>query len=148
MYCKNCGNEMNENAAVCLNCGAAKNAGKGYCANCGNAVNENASVCLNCGAAISSGKSGNGQTGDKQKTVAGLLAIFLGWLGLHWFYLGFNKKGLINICIWLVSLVVCFMLFIGWIGILGILALVIYNIYTAVQIFMGKQPDANGYELK
>lgn len=145
MYCKNCGSEMNENAAVCLNCGAAKNVGKGYCANCGNAVNENASVCLSCGAAISSGKSGNGQAGDKQKTVAGLLAIFLGHLGIHWFYLGFKNKAITNIVISLVSAVLVFAF---GIGIFGFIGLLIYNIYTAVQIFSGKQPDVDGYELK
>lgn len=33
--------------------------------------------------------------GDKNKFVAGLLALFLGTLGIHKFYLGFNKAGLL-----------------------------------------------------
>lgn len=143
MYCKNCGNEMNENAAVCLNCGTAKNTGKGFCANCGNAVNENAAVCLNCGANISN-KGGNGQVGDKHKIVAGLLSIFLGHLGIHWFYLGFKNKGIINILLTLASL---FLLFVMGLGVLAFIGVWIYDIVIAVQIFTGKQKDADGNEL-
>ena len=35
----------------------------------------------------------------KDKTTAGLLALFLGGIGIHWFYLGNNKKGLIYIAL-------------------------------------------------
>lgn len=142
MFCKNCGNEINDNAAVCLTCGAAKGTGKGFCANCGNAINENAAVCLNCGANISN-KGGSGQVGDKQKVVAGLLAIFLGHLGIHWFYLGFKEKAIINIVLTVVSAILCF---IG-IGILAFIGVWVYNIVVAVQIFTGKQKDANGNDL-
>ncbi len=34
-------------------------------------------------------------TGDKSKIVAGVLGILLGWLGIHKFYLGYVKEGLI-----------------------------------------------------
>ena len=40
----------------------------------------------------------------KQKIVAGLLGIFLGSLGIHQFYLGDTKKGVIRI---VVSVVTC-----------------------------------------
>ena len=40
----------------------------------------------------------------KDKTVAGLLAIFLGSLGIHKFYLGYNTAGIIML---LVSLLTC-----------------------------------------
>lgn len=142
MFCKNCGKEMNENAAVCLACGAEKDTGKGYCANCGSKVNENAAVCLSCGANIIT-KGGSGQTGDKQKIVAGLLAIFLGHLGIHWFYLGLTKKGVINIVLTFVAAILCFMA----IGIFALLGIWVYNIITAVSIFTGKQKDAEGNDL-
>ena len=51
MYCKNCGNPMDPNAAVCLNCGCAKGTGLSYCANCGQPVAPGAAVCTNCGKA-------------------------------------------------------------------------------------------------
>ena len=37
----------------------------------------------------------SGQQGPKSKIVAGLLAIFLGQMGIHKFYLGYNLPGLI-----------------------------------------------------
>ena len=39
----------------------------------------------------------------KQKLVAGLLGIFLGAWGIHQFYLGDNKKGIIRIVVTLVT---------------------------------------------
>ena len=39
----------------------------------------------------------------KQKLVAGLLGIFLGAWGIHQFYLGDNKKGVIRIVVTLVT---------------------------------------------
>ena len=35
MYCKNCGKEVAEGAAVCTNCGVAVGNGSAYCPNCG-----------------------------------------------------------------------------------------------------------------
>lgn len=39
----------------------------------------------------------------KQKLVAGLLGIFLGAWGVHQFYLGDNKKGIIRIIVTVVT---------------------------------------------
>lgn len=41
----------------------------------------------------------------KDRIVAGLLAIFLGWLGIHKFYLGFTAPGVIYLVISLVGLI-------------------------------------------
>ena len=35
MFCKNCGQQIDPNAAVCIHCGVAKNVGNKFCANCG-----------------------------------------------------------------------------------------------------------------
>lgn len=134
---------MNENAAVCLNCGAAKGTGKSFCSVCGEAVNENAVVCLKCGSSITE-QSSNDQKSEKSKTAAGLFAIFLGHLGIHWFYLGFKNKGITNI---LLSVASGILLFVLGLGVFGFIALWIYNIVTAIQIFTGKQRDADGHIL-
>ncbi|MBR6158905.1 MAG: TM2 domain-containing protein [Lachnospiraceae bacterium] len=42
--------------------------------------------------------------GSKDRVAAGLLAIFVGGLGIHKFYLGYNKEGIITLVI---SLVTC-----------------------------------------
>ncbi|MBO8477577.1 MAG: TM2 domain-containing protein [Bacteroidetes bacterium] len=65
-----------------------------YCPNCGTKVPENVRFCPKCGREIC--QSGN-RTGQKDKLVAGLLAIFLGYLGIHYFYLGKTTGGIITI---------------------------------------------------
>ncbi|MBS1016971.1 TM2 domain-containing protein [Acetobacter persici] len=42
-----------------------------------------------------------GASGEKSKIVACLLAIFLGSFGIHKFYLGYNKSGIIMLLVWL-----------------------------------------------
>ncbi|MDI9480938.1 MAG: TM2 domain-containing protein, partial [Bacillota bacterium] len=65
-----------------------------------------------------------GVSGEKSKIAAGLLAIFLGGLGIHKFYLGFTAQGLIflltNTIGWVVTI---FLLGLPNI-ILGIIALI------------------------
>jgi TM2 domain-containing membrane protein YozV len=40
----------------------------------------------------------------KSRMVAGILGLFLGYLGIHSFYLGDNKKGVLQIVVTLVTL--------------------------------------------
>lgn len=47
--------------------------------------------------------------GDKNKFIAGLLALFFGTFGVHKFYLGFNKAGLIMLACTLLGWVVFFL---------------------------------------
>ena len=92
MYCKNCGNSMDPNAAVCVKCGCAKGTGMSYCPNCGNPTVPGAAVCTACGCAL------NMVTAEsKSKMTAGLLGIFLGGLGIHNFYLGYTGKAIAQI---------------------------------------------------
>ena len=97
MFCKNCGESLNDNQAICLKCGVKTSDGRDFCANCGNAVNPNADVCLNCGVALKKA----GATGDylngKDKIVMALICFFLGGLGIHNFMLGETKKGVMKI---------------------------------------------------
>ena len=93
MYCKNCGQEMNENQAICLSCGVKKGEGDKFCANCGQTVEPGASVCLNCGVAIK--KAGN--LAGKDKITIALLCFFLGGFGVHNFVLGETKRGVTRI---------------------------------------------------
>jgi len=56
--------------------------------------------------------------GAEKKVVAGILAILLGSLGVHKFYLGYTKEGIIQLVI---SLGTC-----GLLGILGLIEGIIY----------------------
>ena len=71
MFCKNCGKEIDDNAYVCLNCGAKV----------GNDLSKGIAV----------GKSG------KSKVAAGLFGIFLGDIGVNNFYMGNIGLGIVDI---------------------------------------------------
>ena len=103
MYCKNCGKELNEGAAVCLSCGVQVGTGLSYCMKCGARLESGQAYCLSCGVAAdfgvsrTSGVSSDGKIGGQDKSVLILLAIFLGGFGVHNFMLGENKKAVAKI---------------------------------------------------
>lgn len=63
--------------------------------------------------------------GDKQKMVAGLLAILLGSFGAHKFYLGYKNEGIILLAVYLSGFVLSF-LAIGalWVWVPGVIGLI------------------------
>ena len=119
MYCKNCGEQMNDNQAICLKCGVKTGEGVGFCANCGQPVAPEAEVCLSCGVAV---KKAGGDYGKYDKITIALICFFLGSLGIHNFMLGETKKGIVR----LVLTVLCM-------GVGGIIALVDF-----IKILMDK----------
>lgn len=125
MFCRNCGQPMNDNQAICLNCGVEKGKGVNFCNNCGSPVAPEAKVCLNCGVAVNNtANSLNGQ----DKILMAILSFVLGGFGVHNFMMGETKKGIVKI----VTSFIC--------GIGGILALIDF-----VKILMDKytyNPDA------
>ena len=130
MYCKNCGNLMDNNASVCVKCGVATGVGNRFCHNCGKELTPGAAVCLNCGSAVTNLAPG---TEQKDKLTAGLLGIFLGSLGIHNFYLGFTTRAIIQI---VVTIVTC-----------GIGSL--WGFIEGILILTGSiNKDANGIPLK
>ena len=93
MYCKNCGEVINENQAICLKCGVKKGEGTTFCENCGQPVAQGSEVCLNCGVAVKKAGNLNGQ----DKIVMALVCFFLGGFGIHNFMMGETKKGIFKI---------------------------------------------------
>lgn len=65
------------------------------------------------------------QKSDKDKIVAGLLALFLGWLGIHYFYMGKATAGILTI---ILSFITC--------GIWDILIFI-----QAIMILVGSQEE-------
>ncbi len=92
MFCKNCGNALNETDAVCSACGVKVGEGNAYCANCGNIATPDADTCLSCGASLKPP-----YLNGKDKIIVILLALFLGGIGVHNFYMGETKKGIVKI---------------------------------------------------
>lgn len=133
MYCKNCGNQMDENAVVCVKCGCAKGTGISFCPNCGKPIDPNAAVCTSCGSATAPAVTAD----SKSKLAAGLLGIFLGSLGVHNFYLGFTGKAVAQLLITVLS---C-----------GVLSVVsgVWGLIEGIMILAGNtNKDAKGNALK
>ncbi|MBR5251988.1 MAG: TM2 domain-containing protein [Oscillospiraceae bacterium] len=109
-----------------------------YCSNCGTKLETNAAFCHNCGTKVigraNSTQYGTTSTaGQKSKFLAGILAILLGTLGIHNFYLGYTKKGIAQLLL--------FVFFLGSVSCL-------WGIIEAIMIFTDKiNCDAKGNPL-
>ncbi|MGL4676830.1 MAG: NINE protein [Brevinema sp.] len=62
-----------------------------FCTGCGAQIDELASSCPQCGRPAAKVQ----QEGGKSKTTAALLALFLGGVGVHKFYLGQTGTGIL-----------------------------------------------------
>ncbi len=65
-----------------------------FCRACGRPINAAAPLCPGCGAPQGRA-AGQGEVGDKSRIAAALLAILLGGLGVHKFYLARPFQGLL-----------------------------------------------------
>ena len=108
-----------------------------YCRNCGKEIPEDSNVCPYCG--ISQNTEGVTYVNDKDQTVAGLLAIFLGSLGIHKFYLGYKKEGITMLLVSILTL---------GIGafVVGILALIEGITYLTMDKDRFTRTYINGYK--
>lgn len=115
MYCRNCGKEIDPKASFCVNCGVAVGTGNSFCQNCGQSVTPDAQVCIHCGHMLYGGRGfagsyagyANGSPAyplQKSRIAAGILAILVGSLGIHNFYLGYNARGTVQL---LVTVLTC-----------------------------------------
>ena len=93
MYCRNCGKEVAARAVACPGCGVPPLAERHHCHGCGAATEPNQAMCTRCGVGLLSTSA----SGESKKIPAALLAIFLGGLGVHKFYLGCNTAGVVTL---------------------------------------------------
>ena len=103
-HCISCGEVISADADVCPSCGVGQDTlptsggeertvDEKYCTSCGAILNSDAEMCPECGVEQTVGAGS-----DKEKLVAGLLAIFVGGFGVHKFYLGDTKMGVLYLC--------------------------------------------------
>jgi TM2 domain-containing membrane protein YozV len=100
-----------------------KDADEMYCHSCGEAIKKEAEICPKCG--VRQKGSSSPPKGDKSKVAAGILAILLGGIGVHKFYLGYTGIGVLYLCFF-------------WTGvpaILGIIEGIIYLTKTDDQFY-------------
>ncbi|EGD47177.1 TM2 domain containing protein [Ruminiclostridium papyrosolvens DSM 2782] len=101
MYCRNCGNVVNDQAVICVTCGVPTGRGNNFCPLCGEATDSMSQICMKCGFSL------NNYGQQKSKLAAGLFGIFLGAFGVHRFYLGYIGIGLAQLLLTVLS---CFIL--------------------------------------
>jgi len=109
-----------------------------FCPNCGKQAEDNQDVCLGCGNILPGGKKPQTNTNPdaKSKVVAGILAIFIGSLGVHNFYLGYTNKAVAQL---LITLLTCGA---------GSIISGIWGLIEGIYILTGKiNTDANGVPL-
>ncbi len=112
LFCSNCGKELAEEAVFCPECSVEPDKGFNFCQNCKQPVmNPAAEACFRCGARFHTSPVTTArlsQTGDakRSKLTAGLLGVFLGWLGIHRFYLGYVGIGIVQIVVTIVAIYV------------------------------------------
>jgi TM2 domain-containing membrane protein YozV len=76
----------------------------------------------------------------KSKIAAGLLGIFLGWLGVHRFYLGYNGIGIAQLVLGVLGFVTC--------GVTSLISF-IWGLVDGIMILSGSiATDANGRPLR
>jgi len=140
-FCKNCGEPyMTDEAVMCVKCGVAKGQGSNYCHNCGQPVTPGAVACLSCGVATKALPPADA----KSKIAAGLLAIFLGTLGVHNFYLGYTSKAVIQLVLSIVGIVLSCIV----IGIFIVFGVWIWTLVEGIMILTGSiNKDAKGTPL-
>ena len=81
------------------------------CPSCGKQFDDSVSYCPSCGASMSQSQTGTTMpesrpapaAPEKDRIVAGILAILLGCLGIQYFYCGKNSAGVICILISVLS---------------------------------------------
>lgn len=101
-----------------------------YCSNCGAEINDNAVVCVKCGCAVNKQPQTIiiNESPSREWLVCLLLCFFLGYLGIHRFYVGKTGTGIAQLLT---------------AGGCGIWALIDF-----IMILLGKFTDAEGRVIK
>lgn len=97
----NCTGIIGENGR-CRKCGAEKGnqaASQIQCPYCSELIQKKALKCKHCGEFLDSGQRSRSRPGadKKDKTIAAILAFFLGGIGIHKFYLQQGTSGVIRL---------------------------------------------------
>lgn len=135
IQCRNCGHSISDKATRCPNCGATTTP-QINCPECGQPMDASMSSCPNCGfpryqnKAISDDVFSNGPSG-KSRGIAAILALLLGSIGAHYFYLGKNMAGIINILL----------VFLGWILVIPPLFVGILSVVQCILMFTMTQDE-------
>lgn len=116
----------------CKQCGEPLTPGAKFCENCGTPAPENVLYST-----VSQTREIVPAHAPRSRVAAGVLAILLGSLGVHNFYLGFTKRGLTQL---LISLLTC--------GV-GAIGMEIWALVEGIMLLSGSSNvDADGQPLR
>lgn len=103
-----------------------------YCSNCGNEVHEQAVICVKCGCSIApfphTCPPKDETISEKEALPVLLFCLFIGWLGIHRFYVGKTGTG--------IAMIFTF----GGLG--------IWSLIDLIMIATGDFTDAQGKKVK
>lgn len=130
MFCRKCGKPIDDGQEYCANCQAEQTTTQ----------ETSQTTQTNNNANTTSNTTTTTNTEAKSKMAAGLLGIFLGYLGIHNFYLGNTSKAVAQLLLTLLGWIAC--------GI-GPAAAAIWGLIEGIMILTGSiNTDANGNPLK
>ena len=104
MYCRNCGVQLGEKDKTCTKCDFVRGFGADYCPDCGAKTEARARKCPDCGGTLFILRN----TKPRSRIAAALMAFFIGMFGIHNFYLGYMRKGLLQVIVSVVGLIIVF----------------------------------------
>lgn len=170
-YCRHCGASVRQAAVVCVSCGCEPWSGTEHCWHCAAATQDQAHVCVNCGVSLVPRHGGshghnaphrsgagaprtsgfnflttpaNGLVSSRNAVAAGVLAILLGSLGVHRFYLGYIGVGFGYLGVFLFAVVFSFLV----LPLVLLLALSVLALLEGIFLLTGSfNTDAEGAEL-
>ena len=87
-----------------------------FCKQCGNDIPDAAAICVKCG--VATDKTPVPGTSTKSRTTYVLLGIFLGGLGIHNFYAGYTGRAIAQLLISLLTWWLIFPLIAVWIWVI------------------------------
>ena len=102
-----------------------------FCKQCANQIPDNAAICVKCGVATGVGHV-PGLVAPKSRVAYVLLGVFLGQIGIHNFYAGYNGKAVAQLLITLLG----FWLVLPW------LAVVIWALVEVCTVTRDAQGNA------
>lgn len=104
MYCRECGNSINEKAEICTNCGVRPLNGDNYCQSCGEETKKEQEFCIKCGAKLIRKKQAVPGSNDNPSILLNLVACCFPIVGLVLYFVWRDDKprSAKSVCIWAV----------------------------------------------
>lgn len=102
MYCRECGNPVNENAEICTNCGVRPLNGHNYCQACGAETRIEQEFCIQCGAKLIKKPVASDNANDKPSMLANVASCCFPIVGIVLYFVWRDEKprSAKSVCTW------------------------------------------------